>query len=90
MTEIDQELVRRLLRGERAAFDEFFNEYYPKLYRFVKRRMPADAAACEDVAQATLCRALESLRGYRGEAALKTETGYWLPMLPSFGIQWEF
>ena len=72
MTEIDQELVGRLLRGERAAFDEFFNEYYPKLYRFVKRRMPRDAAGCEDVAQATLCRALESLHGYRGEAALMT------------------
>jgi len=72
MNEIDQELVGRLLRGERAAFDEFFNEYYPKLFRFVKRRLPGDAATCEDIAQATLCRALESLRGYRGEAALMT------------------
>jgi RNA polymerase sigma-70 factor (ECF subfamily) len=72
MNENDQNLVGRLVRGERAAFDEFFNEYYPKLYRFVKRRMPRDAAGCEDVAQATLCRALESLHGYRGEAALMT------------------
>jgi RNA polymerase sigma-70 factor (ECF subfamily) len=72
MTSNDLELVARLLRGERLAFDEFFNEYYPKLYRFVKRRMPRDAAAAEDIAQATLCRALESLRGYRGEAALMT------------------
>src|SRR5687767_14459047 len=72
MTEIDQELAVRLLRGDRAAFDDFFNEYYPKLYRFAKRRMPRDAAGCEDVAQATLCRALESLHGYRGEAALMT------------------
>ena len=72
MNENDLDLVGRLMRGERAAFDEFFNEYYPKLYRFVKRRMPSDSAACEDVAQATLCRALESLRGYRGEAALMT------------------
>jgi RNA polymerase sigma-70 factor (ECF subfamily) len=72
MNEIDHELVGRLVRGERTAFDEFFNEYYPKLYRFVKRRMPADSAGCEDVAQATLCRALESLHSYRGEAALMT------------------
>jgi RNA polymerase sigma-70 factor, ECF subfamily len=72
MNEIDHELVGRLVRGERAAFDEFFNEYYPKLYRFVKRRLPSDSATCEDVAQATLCRALESLHGYRGEAALMT------------------
>jgi RNA polymerase sigma-70 factor, ECF subfamily len=68
----DQELIARLLRGERTAFDQFFNEYYPKLYRFVLRRMPRDAAGAEDIAQATLCRALESLRSYRGEAALMT------------------
>ncbi len=72
MTHQDQELVGRLLRADRGAFDEFFNEYYPKLFRFVKRRMPRDAATAEDIAQATLCRALESLRTYRGEAALMT------------------
>jgi RNA polymerase sigma-70 factor, ECF subfamily len=69
MSNTDLELVERLLRGERAAFEHFFNEYYPKLYRFAKRRLP-DAAVAEDIAQATVCRALESLRGYRGEAAL--------------------
>jgi RNA polymerase sigma-70 factor (ECF subfamily) len=68
----DRELVDRLLRGDARAFDQFFNEYYPKLYRFVKRRIPQDAAAAEDIAQGTLCRALEGLRGYRGEAALFT------------------
>jgi len=68
----DGALVEGLLRGDRRAFEQFFNEYYPKLYRFVKRRMPRDAAAAEDIAQGTLCRALESLRGYRGEAALFT------------------
>src|SRR5688572_29606810 len=54
----DRELVDRLLRGDRRAFEYFFNEYYPKLYRFVRRRMPPDAAAAEDIAQGTLCRAL--------------------------------
>jgi RNA polymerase sigma-70 factor (ECF subfamily) len=68
----DQELVNRLLRGDSRAFDQFFNEYYPKLYRFAKRRLPHDASAAEDVAQATLCRALGSLQGFRGEAALMT------------------
>jgi len=72
MTHPDRELVDRLLRADAGAFDEFFNEYYPKLYRFAKRRAPHDCAAAEDVAQATLCRAFESLRGYRGEAALFT------------------
>lgn len=68
----DQQLVQRLLRGDARAFDQFFNEYYPKLFRFVKRRLPEDSAAAEDVAQATICRALESLRTFRGEAALMT------------------
>jgi RNA polymerase sigma-70 factor, ECF subfamily len=72
MNQADRELVDRLLRADTRAFDEFFNEYYPKLYRFVKRRLPGDIAAAEDVAQSTLCRALESLHGYRGEAALFT------------------
>ena len=72
MNQADRELVDRLLRADTRAFDEFFNEYYPKLYRFVKRRLPGDNAAAEDVAQGTLCRALESMHGYRGEAALFT------------------
>ncbi len=72
MNPSDRELVDRLLRGDTRAFEQFFNEYYPKLYRFVKRRIPQDAAAAEDIAQGTLCRALEGLRGYRGEAALFT------------------
>ena len=72
MNHSDLELVERLLRGDARAFDEFFREYYPKLYRFVRRRVPEDPAAAEDLAQGTLCRALESLRGYRGEAALFT------------------
>ncbi len=72
MNPSDRELVDRLLRGDSRAFEQFFNEYYPKLYRFVKRRIPQDAAAAEDIAQGTLCRALEGLHGYRGEAALFT------------------
>ncbi|MBC8026842.1 MAG: sigma-70 family RNA polymerase sigma factor [Steroidobacteraceae bacterium] len=72
MTPEDRQLVDRLLAGEPAAFDEFFNEYYPKLYRFVKRRMPRDPATAEDIAQGAMCRALQALSGFRGEAALMT------------------
>jgi RNA polymerase sigma-70 factor, ECF subfamily len=87
MANADQELVKRLLRGDARAFDEFFNEYYPKLYRFVKRRMPNDPAGAEDVAQGTICRALESLSGFRGEAALMT----WLCTLcrRELGARWR-
>ena len=68
----DKDLIDQLMRGDVGAFDRFFSEYYPKLYRFARRRVRGDAALAEDIAQATLCRALESLPSYRGEAALMT------------------
>jgi len=71
MNQGDRELVERLLRGDARAFDDFFNEYFPKLYRFARRRL-SDPVLAEDVAQGALCRALDSLRGFRGEAALFT------------------
>lgn len=67
----DQELVNQLLSGNEPAFDSFFNEYYPRLYRFVLRRC-RETALAEDIAQATLCRAIESMHTYKGEAALMT------------------
>lgn len=72
MVHNDRSLVEKLLAGDRGAFDACFSEYYPKLYRFALRRLRGDASTAEDVAQATLCRALESLHTYRGEAALYT------------------
>ena len=68
---LDQELVKQLLTGNVQAFESFFTEYYPRLYRFVLRRS-GDALIAEDMAQATLCRALESMHTYKGEAALMT------------------
>jgi RNA polymerase sigma-70 factor (ECF subfamily) len=67
----DRHLVERLLRGENAAFNEFFSQNFGRLYRFVSLRIRDDAAA-HDVVQETLCRALQNLRTFRGEAALFT------------------
>lgn len=68
----DRGLVRSLLAGERAAFDGFFHEYFPRLYRFVLPRVGGDAAVAEDLCQNVLTRALRKLHLYRGEAALFT------------------
>jgi len=70
--EADQELVRRMLAGEEAAFEGFFDRYFPGLYRFALPRLGYDPDAAEDVVQATLCRVMAKLRTYRGEAALFT------------------
>jgi RNA polymerase sigma-70 factor (ECF subfamily) len=68
----DRSLVRRILSGEEAAFDEFFEEHFPRLYRFAVARMGRDADAAEDVVQATLCAAIGKLATYRGEAPVFT------------------
>lgn len=68
----DAVLVRRLLAGEEAAFDEFFAEYFPRVYRFARARLAGDEDAAEEVAQVTLSKAVERLHTYRGEAALFT------------------
>jgi RNA polymerase sigma-70 factor, ECF subfamily len=68
----DARLVRRLLDREEAAFDEFFEAMYPALYRFALARLDGRPEAAEDVAQATLSKAIGKLGTYRGEASLLT------------------
>lgn len=68
----DRQLVRRLLDGEEAAFQAFFEAMYPALYRFALARLDGKQDAAEDVAQTTLLRAIGKLQTYRGEASLLT------------------
>lgn len=68
----DRDLVRRMLAGEQKAFDEFFNAYFDRLYRFAIVRVRNDPSVAEDAVQQTLCRAVEKLKHFRGEAALFT------------------
>jgi RNA polymerase sigma-70 factor, ECF subfamily len=65
-------LVRRMRAGEEAAFDQFFEGHFSRLYRFALARMNQDADAAEDVVQVTLCKAVDSLKGYRFEAGMFT------------------
>ena len=67
----DRALVRRLLAGDERAFDEFFADYFPRLFRFAVARVRDDDAA-EEVVQATLVRAVRKLDTWRGEASLFT------------------
>ena len=67
----DRDLVRRMLRGEERAFDEFFDQNFDRVFRFACRRL-GDPAAAEDVAQVTLVQAMRKLHTWKGEAALFT------------------
>jgi RNA polymerase sigma-70 factor (ECF subfamily) len=68
----DVALARRLVAGEEPAFDEFFAEYFPRLFRFASARLDVDADLAEEAVQTTLIRALQRIHTYRGEAALFT------------------
>jgi RNA polymerase sigma-70 factor (ECF subfamily) len=66
----DLDVARRLRNGDESAFEEFFGEYFPRLYRFARVRLTGDDNAAEEVAQTTLIRALVKISTYRGESAL--------------------
>jgi RNA polymerase sigma-70 factor (ECF subfamily) len=67
----DRFLVARLLRGDEAAFAEFFESSFAPLFRFALPRAGSEDAA-EEIVQTTLVRAVRKLDTYRGEAALLT------------------
>jgi RNA polymerase sigma-70 factor, ECF subfamily len=69
---IDLAIARRMLRGDGQAFRRLFDSFFPRLYRFALVRLDGDHDAASEVAQQALCRGIERLDTYRGEAALYT------------------
>ena len=67
----ERELVRRMLGGDEGAFDEFFADYFPRLFRFAVLRL-RDQDAAEDLVQNSLIAAVRNLGSWRGEATLFT------------------
>lgn len=59
-----------MLAGEERAFNAFFNDFFPRVYRFAMPRLAGDQDAAKEVVQATLVKAIRSLANYRGDAAL--------------------
>jgi RNA polymerase sigma-70 factor (ECF subfamily) len=68
----DLQLARRLVAGDEREFTRFFDEYYPRVFRFALARLRRDTDAADEMAQKTLCRAVRKLHLYRGEASLFT------------------
>lgn len=69
--EVDErELVARLRAGDERAFDELADRYLPALWRFARRRLGGDGELARDVVQGVMCRVVERLDGFRGEAPL--------------------
>jgi RNA polymerase sigma-70 factor (ECF subfamily) len=69
---VDRALARKITGGNSEAFEEFFREYFPRLYRFTLTRVNGDASLAEEIVQRTMCLVVRKLHSYRGEALLFT------------------
>ena len=69
--ELDQELVRRVQRGDSAAFDLLVRKYQHRIAGLIGRYI-ADWSECQDVAQETFLRAYRALGSFRGDAQFYT------------------
>lgn len=70
-TEFDHELVRRVQRGDSAAFDALVRKYQHRITSLIGRYVP-DWSECQDVAQETFIRAYRALGSFRGDAQFYT------------------
>ena len=69
--DIDQRLVERVQRGEKAAFDLLVLKYQRKIFRLLSRLI-RDPAEVEDIAQEAFVKAYRALPNFRGDSAFYT------------------
>lgn len=69
--EVDQALVERVQRGERAAFDVLVRKYQHKILNLITRYVH-DPMEAQDVAQEAFIKAYRALRNFRGDSAFYT------------------
>ncbi|GAB3383103.1 RNA polymerase sigma factor RpoE [Lysobacter fragariae] len=70
-SDLDQELVRRVQRGDSAAFDALVRKYQHRIVALIGRYV-ADWSECQDVAQETFIRAYRALPNFRGDSQFYT------------------
>jgi RNA polymerase sigma-70 factor (ECF subfamily) len=69
--EVDQELVERVQRGDKFAFELLVTKYQRKLGRLISRFV-RDSSEAEDVTQEAFIKAYRALPGFRGDSAFYT------------------
>lgn len=65
----DMERVEHIVAGSREHFDDLYEEFFPRVYRFALKRL-GDPGEAEDVTQETFLCVFRSLGSYRGGAPL--------------------
>jgi RNA polymerase sigma-70 factor, ECF subfamily len=69
--QLDVDLVRRVQRGDSAAFDLLVRKYQHRIVALIGRYI-SDWSECQDVAQDTFLRAYRALGNFRGDAQFYT------------------
>ncbi len=69
--QVDQELVLRVQRGDKAAFDHLVLKYQHKIIQLVNRYVK-DPFEAQDVAQESFLKAYRALPNFRGDSAFYT------------------
>jgi RNA polymerase sigma-70 factor (ECF subfamily) len=65
-------LAAKVAAGDQGAFDVFFREYFPRLFRFTLTRVDNNEELAEEIVQRTMCIVVRKMGSYRGEALLFT------------------
>lgn len=68
---LDQELVRRVQRGDTSAFDALVRKYQHRIVGLIGRYV-ADWSECQDIAQETFIRAYRAMGNFRGDSQFYT------------------
>lgn len=63
-------LTTAIARGDEAAFNVFYREYSPRIYRFMVVVSRGDEAVCRDLHQTVMIKAARKLKVFREEAQL--------------------
>ncbi|HVR80545.1 MAG TPA: RNA polymerase sigma factor RpoE [Luteimonas sp.] len=69
--QLDVDLVKRVQRGDSAAFDLLVRKYQHRIAALIGRYI-SDWSECQDVAQETFLRAYRALGNFRGDAQFYT------------------
>jgi RNA polymerase sigma-70 factor (ECF subfamily) len=63
----DEQLVELVRGGDREAFETLYRKFFPRIYRFVQKRM-GNRSDVEETVQEIFIAAFSSLGAYRGDA----------------------
>jgi RNA polymerase sigma-70 factor (ECF subfamily) len=63
----DEVLVKQMCGGDEGAFEELYQRYFPRIYRFVEKRLH-NRADTEETVQEVFFNVFSSITSYRGDA----------------------